>query len=171
MTVRLGGPRRPPGSPRVDRRLLRSRAVRVLRALGLPRAEVSVSLVDDEAIAALNAGWRGKPRPTDVLSFSLLEGPHAEHRGDLLGEVVIGVDVAARQARRARRSLDDEAARLLIHGILHLVGHDHVRSADAQRMRAEERRLWRAARGSAPLGGTRASPLGGTRVSVRGARR
>lgn len=102
-----------------------------------------MTLVDDDDIAALNGAWRGKAGPTDVLSFSLLEGPHAAHRGPLLGEVVIGVDVAARQARRGRRSLDDEAARLLIHGVLHLLGHDHVRAAEARRMQAEERRLWR----------------------------
>ena len=143
MTVRIGGPRRPRGAPRGDRRLLRRRAGAVLRALGRQDAEVSVTLVDDADIAALNEAWRGKQGPTDVLSFSLLEGPHADRRGALLGEVVIGVDVAARQARRGRRSLDDEAARLLIHGVLHLLGHDHVRAAETRRMQAEERRLRR----------------------------
>jgi probable rRNA maturation factor len=116
----------------------------VLGELGQPDAELSLTLVDDEDIAALNAGWRGKPSPTDVLSFSLLEGPFAERRGALLGEVVIGVDVAARQARKARRTLDDEVARLMIHGLLHLLGHDHLRAGEARRMKAEERRLWRA---------------------------
>lgn len=145
MTVRLGGARRPDGAPRIDRRLLRRRAARVLRALEQDGAELSVTLVDDARMAAINAAYRGKNRPTDVLSFSLLEGEFAARRGSLLGEVVIGVDVAARQARRGRRSLDDEAARLLIHGVLHLLGHDHVRAAQARRMRAEERRLWREA--------------------------
>jgi len=102
-----------------------------------------VTLADDADIAALNASFRARPRPTDVLSFSLLEGEFADRRGPLLGEVVIGVEVAARQARAARRSLDDEVARLLIHGVLHLLGHDHVRATQARRMRAEERRLWR----------------------------
>lgn len=145
MTVRIGGPRRPRGAPRVDRRLLMRRAARVLGACGLRGSELSVTLTDDEAMAALNASYRAKRGPTDVLSFSLVEGDFAFLRGPLLGEVVIGVDVAARQARRSRRSLDDEAARLLIHGVLHLIGHDHVRAADARRMRSEERRLWRVA--------------------------
>ena len=145
MTVRVGGARRPRGAPRIDRGLLRRRAARVLRALEHGGSELSVTLAGDAEIAALNAAYRGKSRPTDVLSFSLLEGEFSALRGPLLGEVVIGVDTAARQARRARRSLDDEAARLLIHGVLHLLGHDHVRAAQAQRMRAEERRLWRAA--------------------------
>ncbi len=114
----------------------------MLRALDQAGAELSVTLTDDASIAELNASYRGKPHPTDVLSFSLLEGAFAERRGSLLGEVVIGVDVAARQARGARRSLDDEIARLLIHGTLHLLGHDHARAGEARKMRAEERRLW-----------------------------
>jgi probable rRNA maturation factor len=91
----------------------------------------------------LNGDWRGRPRPTDVLAFSLLEGEDAEHRGALLGDVVIGVETAARQARQRRRSLDEEVARLLIHGTLHLLGHDHQRESDTRVMRTEERRLWR----------------------------
>jgi rRNA maturation RNase YbeY len=99
--------------------------------------------VDDAAIAGLNRCYRGRRGPTDVLSFSLLEGEAAEHRGALLGDVVIGIEAAARQARG---TLDDEVARLLVHGVLHLLGHDHERAAQARAMRAEERRLWRALR-------------------------
>ena len=103
--------------------------------------------VDQRAeIAELNETWRGIPRATDVLSFSLLEGAHVEQRGALLGDVVIGIETAARPARRARRGLDDELARLLIHGTLHRLGYDHERAADARVMRAEERRLWRTLR-------------------------
>jgi probable rRNA maturation factor len=57
---------------------------------------------------------------------------------------VIGVDEAARQARSAHRALDAVALRLLIHGVLHLLGHDHQEPGETRRMRAEERRLWRA---------------------------
>ena len=81
-----------------------------------------------------------------MLAFSLLEGAHAERRGALLGDVVIGLETAARQARARRRTLDDEVARLLVHGALHLVGYDHVRRADARVMREQERRVWRALR-------------------------
>jgi len=138
MTVRLHGR----GS--VDRRRLRSRAVRLLREVGCARAELSIALVDDATIAELNERYRGIARATDVLSFSLREGAHAERRGPLLGDVVVSLDTAAVQARRARRSLDDEVLRLLIHGTLHLLGHDHERDAEARRMRAEERRIWKA---------------------------
>ena len=143
MTVRLSAPPPRSGLPAVDRRLLRSRASRVLRALGHARSELSVALVDDARMRELNAGYRGRDRPTDVLSFSLVEGEGAEHRGRLLGDVVIGVETAARQARERRRGLDAEVARLLIHGTLHLLGHDHERDDEARLMRAEERRLWR----------------------------
>jgi probable rRNA maturation factor len=143
MTVRLSGPRRRADGSGLDRRLLRRRAARLLAALDRRGAELSVRLVDDAEIAELNERFRGKSGPTDVLSFSLLEGAHAERAGALLGDVVMGVGVARRQAARARRTLDDELARLLIHGVLHLVGHDHERGDEAARMRAEERRLWR----------------------------
>jgi probable rRNA maturation factor len=142
MSVRLKASRRR-DLPAVDRRLLRSRARRLLGELDHARSELSVALVDDAEMARLNEAWRGIPRPTDVLSFSLLEGEDAERRGALLGDVVIGIETAARQARRARRTLDDEVTRLLIHGTLHLLGYDHERAAEAREMHAEERRLWR----------------------------
>ncbi len=141
MIVRLSGPRRSRTRPSPDRRLLRMRARRVLAAVGRGDAELSVTLVDDAAMAALNGAHRGRPHPTDVLSFSLLEGSHARFAGPLLGDVVIGLEAAARQARAGGRTLDDEVARLLIHGVLHLLGHDHQQREEARRMRAEERRL------------------------------
>ncbi len=148
MTVRLSGPPQREGLPVVDRRLLRSRAVRVLRSLSRSRSELSIALVGDDEMQTLNAAWRGRERPTDVLSFSMLEGEGAEHRGSLLGDVVIDIETAARQARQRRRGLDEELARLLIHGTLHLLGHDHEADAEARRMQREERRVWRAVRES-----------------------
>ena len=142
MTLRLSGPPRGLVTVRFDRALLARRARLALRALEQARAELSLALVGDAAMAELNLRHRGKPGPTDVLSFSLLEGAHSAYRGALLGDVVIDVEQAARQARRARRALDDELAKLVIHGILHLLGHDHEAAAEARRMRAEERRLW-----------------------------
>jgi rRNA maturation RNase YbeY len=107
------------------------------------RSELSIALVDDDEMAALNREHRGRPGPTDVLSFSLLEGDHEPYRGRLLGDVVISVGTARRQARRAHRSFDAELLRLLVHGTLHLLGHDHKRDADARRMQSEERRVRR----------------------------
>ncbi len=146
MTVRLTLPPRSRQLPRLDSRLLRSRAVRILKEVGQSISELSIAIVMDDESAALNSKHRGKDSATDVLSFSLLEGDHSAHRGKLLGDVVIGIETAARQARAAHRGLDEEVARLLIHGILHLLGWDHEASAEAKLMRAEERRLWRAIR-------------------------
>lgn len=142
MSVRLAPALRRRELPTVDRRLLRKRAGCVLADLGAEDRELSVCLIGDAEIAELNAAWRGRSGPTDVLSFSLDEGEYAGFGGPLLGDVVIGLGVAERQAEGYGASLDDEVARLLIHGVLHLLGHDHQEPAEARRMRAEERRLW-----------------------------
>ncbi|TMB23301.1 MAG: rRNA maturation RNase YbeY [Deltaproteobacteria bacterium] len=82
-------------------------------------------------------------RPTDVLSFAQREGPGGAP-GGLLGDVVISVDAARRQARQRGETLGREADRLLIHGLLHLLGYDHERSAaEARRMQRRERTLAR----------------------------
>jgi probable rRNA maturation factor len=144
MSVMISGPPEAVRGSRVDIGLLRRRALGILRAIGESRSELSIALVDDATIAELNREWRDKPRPTDVLSFSLVEGDFADHRGGLLGDVVISVETAAAQAAARHRGLDDEVARLLVHGVLHLVGHDHEEDEDAARMAAEERRVRRA---------------------------
>jgi len=92
---------------------------------------------------ALNNSWRGKDKTTDVLSFSQMEGVRPQGDGpDLLGDVVISMPTALRQAVARGHTLEEEMARLLVHGILHLLGHDHVHGGwQAKKMRAEERRL------------------------------
>lgn len=145
MSVRLAGP--PRGTRGLSRRRVLAEARALLAALGRSEAELSVALVDDATGAELNQAWRGRPGPTDVLSFSLLEGAHARHRGALLGDVVIAIGVAERQARALGHSLADECLRLLIHGVLHLLGYDHARPAEARAMRAKERALWKRLRG------------------------
>lgn len=114
---------------------------RILGALDLPEAELSVQLVDDAEMTLLNESYRGKQGPTDVLSFSLVTGEHSEYGGGLLGDVVIDVEVAQRQALEFGHSLEDELLRLLVHGVLHLLGYDHEQDEDAARMQAEEARL------------------------------
>jgi rRNA maturation RNase YbeY len=143
------GPRRAPAvlvshrgrrAPVLARRLRRS-ACRLLRGLGLPEAELSVVLVSDAEMRKLNRRWRGKDRPTDVLSFSQVEGPGPAPSG-LLGDVVISVDTARRQAAERAAPLGREGERLLVHGLLHLLGYDHERSpAEARRMQRRERTL------------------------------
>jgi probable rRNA maturation factor len=115
--------------------------------LGCPEAELSVSLVGDAEIAALAGRFGRPPRPTDVLAFALREGPGAEHRGACLGDVIISIDTARRQARARGVPLAEELRDLLIHGVLHLFGMDHARGADARWMRELEEHLrWEIAR-------------------------
>ena len=109
--------------------------------MGFLDEELSVHLTTDEQMAEL-AGRFGRPRrPTDVLAFSMLEGEGVEFRGACLGDVVISIETAKRQAERRSVALDDELRDLLIHGVLHLVGMDHANSAQARNMRALEDHL------------------------------
>lgn len=108
-------------------------------------AELSIALIGDAEMHALNRDWRGKDRPTDVLAFALREGEDAALHPDVLGDVVISLDTAARQAAARGHAVADEVRVLLAHGILHLLGYDHERSpAEARRMFAKQRALLRA---------------------------
>lgn len=113
--------------------------------MGCPEAEVGCLLVTDHRIRALNRRYRGEDFPTDVLAFPQGEGGGPPGHPGLLGDVVISVETAARQAARAGNSLEREAALLLIHGILHLLGHEHATAAERRRMWALQRRLLREA--------------------------
>lgn len=143
MPVRLTGPPAGVRGSRVDLPRLRRRAKAMLACLGHAQSEISIALADDREIRDLNLRWRKQDRATDVLSFSLLDGSASQHRGRLMGDVVISVETAAAQAAARHRGLDDEIARLLIHGLLHIVGHDHETEEEARVMRASQRRLWR----------------------------
>lgn len=119
------------------------RGRRLLDALRMPDAELSLLLVSDAVMRQLNRDWRGTDRPTDVLSFAQGEGPGGAPSG-LLGDVVISIDTARRQAAERAATLGSELDRLLIHGVLHLLGYDHERSpAEARRMQRRERALAR----------------------------
>ena len=141
MSVLFSGPPESYDAKFLDPALLQRRAEQILERIEHAESELSLSLVDDTAIAELNLSYRKLDRPTDVLSFSLLEGEESTFRGNLLGDVVISVETAARQAQEQEVGLDEELARLLIHGVLHLIGHDHMEPDEAERMQAEERRL------------------------------
>jgi probable rRNA maturation factor len=136
--------RRTRGGPKTLVATLRAQADRMLAHLGLEAAELSVTLVSDEAIQELNRTHRGMDKPTDVLAFPLGEAP-APDLPHLLGDVVISLPTAARQARSRKRPLLPEARFLLAHGLLHLIGYDHATRAQKRRMDAATRRLVRVA--------------------------
>ncbi len=124
----------------VDGRALVATAKRLLAAIGEAESAISLSLIGDVAMRELNRGYRGKDAATDVLSFPMEHAP-APDAERLLGDVVISVNTAARQATEYDATLQRELYRLLIHGLLHLLGHDHVRAAERRVMEREERRL------------------------------
>lgn len=123
--------------------MLARKAKIVLEAIGLGASELSVRLVDDAEIHGLNRDYRRRDRATDVLSFSLREGRFAE-LSTALGDVVISLETAKRQAAENGLALSDEVDRLLVHGIVHLAGYDHEISAREQRrMQRKEREMLR----------------------------
>jgi len=132
----------------------------MLESLQLMDDEVSIVLTDDDQIRNLNRSYRKKDRPTDVLAFALREGEHAAHAGPLLGDIVVSVPTARRQAAAARHDLMSELTGLIAHGLLHLLGWDHDTRAKDQAMRLETRRLVRAA-SSAADGPARSRPRAG----------
>ncbi len=133
----------------VSSRTLRLRAQRMLAALSLRDAELSIRLCDDAVMRRLNRRYRGLDRTTDVLAFAMAEGePTPQTAGRLLGDVVISLPTAARNARGAGRRPLDEVTWLLAHGLLHLLGFDHQTPAQDRRMRARADALVAAARTS-----------------------
>lgn len=125
---------------------LRRRAERMLAALRMPDAELSVLLCDDATIHALNSDYRSKDRPTDVLAFAMQEGEGGGLHPSLLGDVVISVDTARRQASERGRPIVGEVTFLLAHGLLHLLGYDHQTDEEERRMSARTDALCAAAR-------------------------
>lgn len=125
----------------------------MLAELELAHAELSVLLTNDAQIHALNLEHREKDKPTDVLSFPLDEGGGADGYVSgtrVLGDVVISLDTAARQARGRKRELLPEVRFLLAHGLLHLLGYDHGNPAEKRVMDAMTRRLVRAVEKNLP---------------------
>lgn len=145
----------------LDIEALGARVGQIFEALGHEASSATVVLVDDAAIAELNAQYRGVKGPTDVLSFSMLEGEDQAFGAGLLGDIVVSLDYAARLVGSGQRhrervaaelqvaperlawTLLDEVTFLVIHGALHLVGHDHDSPQVEARMKAEECRLMR----------------------------
>jgi probable rRNA maturation factor len=140
---------------RAHLRRIRAQAVKLLKILALDCYELSIVLTNDESIHTLNREFRHKNSATDVLSFPQFEPgwyPAADARmvggldpsdhGAVLGDIVISVDTATRQADETGITAEARLRTLLIHGLLHLLGYDHeISQAEARRMFAREREL------------------------------
>ena len=113
----------------------------MLRHLRLQKAELSIVLTTDRQIQKLNKLYRKKNKPTDVLSFPMREGKFGERAGALLGDIIISIPTARRQASEKGVSMRAEVTELLAHGLLHLLGWDHRTDAEDRAMRRETARL------------------------------
>ncbi len=120
-------------------------AQRILMAVGEAKSELSLELIGDARIRRLNRKYRKQDRITDVLAFSIREAIMPQGKGpaaNMLGDVVISLPTAIRQAREVGRSIDVELATLLVHGVLHLCGYDHERGPrEAARMSRREQKV------------------------------
>ena len=134
------GPHEGLARPEILRRL---RAM--IKLLQLDKAEVSFVLTTDERIHQLNKIYRGKDRPTDVLAFAMHEGEFGALAGHVLGDVIVSVPTARKQARAQGAPVLEEVTMLLAHGLLHLLGWDHETAAKDRRMKTETARLCAAA--------------------------
>ncbi len=112
--------------------------------MGYCDSELSLSIVGDRTIRRINRDYLGRDKPTNVISFAMQEGDFPGLNPQLLGDVVISADTAAREAEEGGVSFESRLTFLLLHGILHLTGYDHERSgeAEARRMAEKERELF-----------------------------
>jgi len=127
----------------VDRRKIGTAARRILKALGYEGYELTVVLVDDLEITRLNRQYLRHNRPTNVISFPMMDGTPESLRSRVLGDVVISAETAQRDAGEAGEKTGDEILFLMIHGILHLTGYDHEGSAaERRKMETKEKEFF-----------------------------
>ena len=106
------------------------------------KKQTTVLLADDQTLKALNKQWRGKNKPTNVLSFPAPQDVPVP-RGEIkpLGDIALSYDTLAKEAKAAKITISDHMMHLIVHGLLHLVGHDHTDDADADQMESKEIRI------------------------------
>ena len=112
----------------------------ILDALDCPDSEISILIVDDPQIEELNQQYLNRKGPTNVIAFAVREGEFSDLSPQLLGDVVISTDTAAREAQIASTSMERRFNELLVHGILHLMGYDHETSEDDARVMEDKSR-------------------------------
>jgi probable rRNA maturation factor len=110
---------------KLDRAGLRRDVRKIHELLGTGQLELSLMIVDDEGIRTINRDYLRRDRPTNVIAFSLTEGDFGDVNPGMLGDVVVSVETASREAREAGIPVEDAILYLILHGILHLAGYDH----------------------------------------------
>lgn len=129
---------------KIDRKKIRSAVTALLRQENCTDKELDITLVDDPMIQVINKQYLGKDKPTNVISFSLQEGEFGNINPHLLGNIIISVETAGRDAQKGGLSFDEEIVFLIIHGFLHLIGYDHVNTSasNARKMKRKEKELF-----------------------------
>lgn len=125
----------------VKRKSIERKIRKVLKDLACDKDELSVLFADDSMIADLNSRYLGRRGPTNVLAFPMSEDQGCGVASGMLGDVAISVDTAIRESEESGERLEETVCRLLIHGILHLMGYNHVAVREERIMRKEEKRL------------------------------
>ncbi len=121
---------------------MKRKARAILSALDCPDGELSILIVDDSQIAVFNQQYLGRSGPTNVIAFPMREGPFADLTPGLLGDVVVSVETACREGEAAGIGWQERLFELVVHGILHLFGYDHVNDRQqARRMAKKSREL------------------------------
>jgi probable rRNA maturation factor len=128
----------------VDVGRLRRSLKRLLKELGSKDSEVSLLLVDDDQIREFNKNYLQRDRPTNVISFAMTEGAFGDVHPEILGDIILSVETAARDAIACDIDFMDEVEFLLIHGLLHLLGYNHenAENQEAEKMKKLERKLF-----------------------------
>lgn len=116
----------------ITKKFVKGIANSILNILNLEKSELSIILTDDQTIRNINREWRGKDIPTDVLSFPMEDS--IDHGYKILGDVIISLPFAKKQAELINYTYREEVLRLLIHGVLHLLGYDHERSEEDEKV-------------------------------------
>ena len=129
---------------KVDLKRLRRSLNCLLKQLNCPESEVSVLLLDDKGIQEINRTYLDRDRPTNVISFAMNDGEFSAVNPHLLGDIIISVETALRDAKQEEINFMDELEFLLIHGLLHLLGYDHenTTTVKASEMKIKERELF-----------------------------
>ncbi|RLC29585.1 MAG: rRNA maturation RNase YbeY [Deltaproteobacteria bacterium] len=128
--------------PGLGKQEIKQNLAKVLNDLGCHDAELSILITDDAGIAELNQHYLGTKGPTNVLAFPMGGGSETDYHSSMLGDVVISAQTAQLESEEVNEPVSSTVMRLLVHGLLHLLGFDHTRSIkDARRMEKEEARL------------------------------
>lgn len=129
---------------KINKRKIRVEVTKLLKLLNCGNKEISITFVNDPTIQIINKKYLSKDKPTNVISFSLQEGEFSGINPELLGDVIISVDTASSDAKKGHLTFDEEILFLIIHGLLHILGYNHVNTSKANvlKMKRKENELF-----------------------------